>query len=106
MPSKGDTTKTTIEDIQKENIRLKKESERLKVIMIGVVIVLFIGFSVMFFALGTLIWNTHIWTASIYRGFIGELNEYNDKSEMLYKELKIYNKLKTNSEIINPKKEE
>jgi len=96
MPSAGDTTKADIENIQKEN-------KRLRTIMIGVVIALFIGFSVMLLALGALMWNAQIWTASIYRGFIEELDEYNNKSEMLYKEVKIYNELKANPEIIEPK---
>lgn len=74
-------------------------------LMTGVVLALLIGFAVMFVTVGILIWNAHLWTADVYRGFIKELDENNNKSEMFYKELKIYNELKTNSKTIEPKKE-
>ena len=86
---------------------LKGDTEgRLKMleyIVTGAIIVLVVGFVTMFGVVAMLIWNTTLWTADVYREFIQELDEHNNNFEILEKELKTYNKLKTNSEIIKPK---
>jgi len=50
----------------------------LEYVMLGAIIILVVGFITMFVALGTLIWNAHIWSGDIYREFIDKLDNYNN----------------------------
>ncbi len=90
-------------DVNDKIERQKEDIEKLNRTMLFVVIVLLMAMGAMFVTVGTLVWNAHLWSADIYRGFIKELDENNDKMEIFYKKLKTYNELKINPKIIEPK---
>lgn len=55
----------------------------LTIIMVGVIIVLLIGFITMFATVGTLVWNAHLFGQSTYQELINNLKEQNDKIDIL-----------------------
>jgi len=67
----------------------QEQITRLTQLMIGVIIVLFIGFVTMFATVGTLVWNAHMWGRDTYQTLIKELNDNNNKIDSLTNEINI-----------------
>lgn len=80
IPSPVDTEGSTQEQIN-----------RLTQLMVGVILVLFIGFITLFGVVATLVWNAHLFGQSTYQELIKELNEQSIKADLLFDELHQFN---------------
>lgn len=66
--------------------KLEKKIREIHLLIVGLVVVLFIGFASMFTTVGTLVWNAHIFGRDTYQELVRELYKTNTKIEVLIKQ--------------------
>jgi len=85
---------TTGEDIEK----IKRQLKKTDLIMMGIIIVLFIGFVGVAIALGGIVVDTFRSREASYQDLVNKINEQDVKIDLLFEELRI-----TNTELLKIK---
>lgn len=80
---------TTKEDVQEI---VDKATERINLLLIGVIVVLFIGFLTLLFSLAGLMIQAWQYRTPTYQSLIDQLQQQNDEIKSLSSEIQILNK--------------
>lgn len=70
-----------------EEGELEKEINKINNILFVVILVILVALGAMFATVGSLVWNAHTFSASIYQNLVNEIDEINDKIDILSQEI-------------------
>lgn len=97
MPTPEESQKQ-VQSAGEDIAKIKKDLQKTDLIMIGIIIVLFIGFFGVAVALGGIIVDNLRSREASYQDLVNTINEENNKIDLLFDELR-----KTNTELIKTK---